>query len=183
VIHARLRLSVLVFLAALMTACSTVPRAPIPTARAVDVDRFMGDWYVIAHIPTLIEREAYNAIERYDRSPDGTIATTFSFRKGGFDGPAKVYRPTGFVQDPVNHSTWGMRFVWPFKAEYLIAELDADYRTTIIARNARDYVWIMARTPTLPEAEYARLVGRCAALGYDVTKLRRVPQRWSPAAP
>lgn len=155
-----------------------MPQPPIATARSVDIDRFMGDWYVIAHIPTFIERKAYNAIERYDRRADGAIATTFTFREGAFDGPPKAYHPTGFVQDPLNRSTWGMRFVWPIKAEYLIADLDADYRTTIIARNARDYVWIMARTPTLSDADYERLVGRCAALGYDVTKLRRVPQRW-----
>jgi len=40
-----------------------------------------------------------------------------------------------------------MQFLWPFKAEYLIAYVDPDYSETIIARNNRDYVWIMARTP------------------------------------
>lgn len=172
------RLPVVLCALALLSACSSVPLAPIPTARNVDIDRFMGDWYVIAHIPTVIERDAYNGIEHYDRRADGSIATTFTFRKGSFDGPQKVYRPTGFVLDAVNHSTWGMRFVWPFKAEYLIAELDPGYRTTIIARSARDYVWIMARTPSLPDADYQKLVARCAAFGYDVSKLRKVPQRW-----
>ena len=39
----------------------------------VDLDRFMGDWYVIANIPTAIETEAYNAIESYRLDDDGTI--------------------------------------------------------------------------------------------------------------
>jgi len=48
----------------------------------------------------------------------------------------------------------------------------------VIARQARDFVWIMARTPTIPDEDYQRLVALVASLGYDSTQLRRVPQRW-----
>lgn len=136
----------------------------------------MGDWYVIAHIPTFIEREAQEAVESYALAPDGTIATTFTFRAGGPGGPMKRYTPKGYVRDHENNSTWGMQFIWPVKAEYLIASLDAGYTQTIIARNSRDYVWIMARTPEISAADYARHVEQLRAWGYDVSKLRRVPQ-------
>lgn len=172
-----LRLPAVVLLAAL-TGCASVPGNPLPTVPNVDLQRFMGDWYVIAHIPTPIEKQAYNAIERYELAPDGTIATTFTFRKGAFDGDPKKYTPKGFVRDPVNNSTWGMQFVWPIKAEFLISHLDAGYTETIVARNARDYVWIMARTPTIPEADFQRLVAQVAGWGYDTSELRKVPQRW-----
>ncbi|NNL99784.1 MAG: hypothetical protein HKO62_03465, partial [Gammaproteobacteria bacterium] len=52
------------------------------------------------------------------------------------------------------------------------------YSHTIIGRNQRDYVWIMARTPELPEAVYATLVDRVAEAGYDPAEIRKVPQRW-----
>ncbi len=159
----------------LLSGCATSARTPIPTVAGVDLPRFMGDWYVIAHIPTFIEREAYDAIERYDLAPDGSIATTFTFRAGGPDGPAKRYTPRGFVRDRATNATWGMQFVWPIKAEFLIASLDAGYTQTIIARSARDYVWIMARTPEIPAEDYARHVEQIRAWGYDVSKLRRVP--------
>lgn len=162
----------------LLSGCATVPKDPLPTVRNVDLKRFMGDWYVIAAIPTPLEKEAYNAVERYDLDADGTIATTFTFRKGGFDGSPKKYTPTGFVRDRVHNSTWGMQFVWPVKAEFLISYLDPEYSQTIVARNARDYVWIMARTPEIPAADYDRLVALVAGWGYDTSALRRVPQRW-----
>lgn len=166
----------LLALGLLAAGCASAPsRPPIPTVPQVDLPRFMGDWYVIAHIPTFIEREAFDAVESYALAPDGTIATTFTFRAGAHDGPAKRYTPTGFVRDRATNATWGMRFVWPFKAEFLIAHLDAGYTQTIIARSARDYVWVMARTPTIPEADYAAHVERLRAWGYDVSKLRRVP--------
>jgi apolipoprotein D and lipocalin family protein len=144
----------------------------------VDLPRFMGDWYVIASIPTFLEKDAYNAVESYVLNPDGTVGTTFRFRKGAFDGPTREYEPKGFVRDTGSNSVWGMRFVWPIKAEYLIAYLSEDYAQTIIARNARDYVWIMARAPTIPDADYEKLVALVAAMGYDTAKLRKVPQRW-----
>jgi apolipoprotein D and lipocalin family protein len=71
-----------------------------------------------------------------------------------------------------------MQFVWPIKAEYVIAYVDEAYSSTIVARSKRDYVWIMARTPTVPAEQYAQLERRVRELGYDVSKLQRVPQRW-----
>jgi apolipoprotein D and lipocalin family protein len=170
------RLAGVVSLAVMLSACSSTPA--IPTAKDVDLPRFMGDWYVIANIPTWPERNAYNAIESYKLDPDGSIATTFTFRKGAFDGPEKVMRPRGFVTDEKSNAVWGMQFVWPIKAEYLISHVDAGYTETIIARSSRDYVWIMARKPVLPEADYARLVQMVADLGYDMSKLQKVSQRW-----
>lgn len=156
--------------------CTTPPRTPIPTVTHVDLPRFMGNWYVIAHIPTFIEREAHNATEHYALAPDGTIDTTFTFRAGGSDGPIKRYTPRGFVRDQESNATWGMQFIWPVKAEFLITYVDENYTQTIISRNARDYVWIMARTPVITETDYNRHVDRLRAWGYDVGQLRRVPQ-------
>jgi apolipoprotein D and lipocalin family protein len=154
------------------------PPNPIPPVKAVELNRFMGDWYVIASIPTFIERGAHNAVESYALDRDGTVLTTFTFRKDAFDGAPKRYTPRGFVRPGTNNAVWGMRFVWPVKAEYVIAWLDDSYSETIIARSSRDYVWIMARTAQLPDARYAALLERVRSLGYDVAKLQRVPQRW-----
>ena len=166
---------IILTLALLLTTACSAPLPPLKTVDNVDIQRFMGSWYVIACIPTFIETEAYNAVETYRLDPDGSIDTVFTFNKGGFDGPRKRYNPRGFIVDTVNNSTWGMRFVWPFKAEYLITHLNEDYTQTVIGRNKRDYVWIMARTPQIPEADYLRRVKELEGQGYDITKLRRVP--------
>lgn len=170
--HALLTIALLI-----MTGCSA-PLPPLKTVDNVDIKRFMGPWYVIACIPTFIETEAYNAVETYTLNPDGTIDTVFTFRKGGFDEPLKRYNPRGFIVDTVNNSTWGMRFIWPIKAEYLITHLNEEYTQTVIGRTKRDYVWIMARTPQIPEGDYRRLVKDLENQGYDISKLRTVPQRW-----
>ena len=162
-------------LIAALFGCSSVE--PLKPVDYVDLDRFMGDWYVIANIPTAIEKGAHNAVESYRLNSDGTVATTFTFRDGAFDGPRKEYHPRGFVRSESN-AVWGMQFVWPIKADYRIVYLDEEYSVTVIGRNRRDYVWIMAREPSIPEAEYQRVVGLVEAMGYDISELERVPQQW-----
>jgi len=152
--------------------------APIRTAERVDLSRFMGDWYVIANIPTFIEQGAHNAVESYRLNDDGSIATTFTFRQGGYDGDEKTYRPTGYVVDRKSNAVWDIQFLWPFRAEYRIVYVDEDYNRTIIGRSKRDYLWIMARSPRLPEDEYANLLEIVKAEGYDLFAIQRVPQRW-----
>ncbi len=161
-----------------LTGCQSMPYPPLALATDVDIPRFMGDWYVIASIPTAIEKNAYNAVESYRLAPDGTIETTFTFRAGGFDGKPKRYTPRGFVRDDPSNAVWGMQFVWPVKADYRIAYLDPEYTQTVIGREKRDYVWIMARTPQIPDADYDRLLEFLVAQGYDTALLRKVPQRW-----
>jgi apolipoprotein D and lipocalin family protein len=158
--------------------CSSTSPAPIRTADHVDLPRFMGDWYVIAHIPAFLERNAFNAVETYRLLDDGRVATTFSFNEGGFDGERKTFNPTGFVRDTESNAVWGMQFIWPIKADYRIVYVDHDYQQTIIGRIKRDYVWIMARSPQIPEQEMQQLVSIITEQGYDTSGLRRVPQQW-----
>ena len=169
----------LIMLSSCFTGCAGNKMNEIATIKPVDIPRFMGDWYVIAVIPTVIETQAYNAIENYKLDSDGTIATTFTYYKAAFDGPLKTYHPRGFVNKESGNGLWGMQFIWPFKADFRIAYLDDNYQRTIIARNARDYVWVMARTPQISEENYREMTDFVKNLGYDMSKLRKVPQDWS----
>ncbi|MBT8099009.1 MAG: lipocalin family protein [Gammaproteobacteria bacterium] len=167
----------LIFVALFLSACAA--KAPeMKTVDYVDLERFMGDWYVIANIPTFLEKGAHNAVENYALNDDGTIATTFTFRDGAFDGEEKEYTPKGFVKDTESNALWGMRFIWPIKADYRIVYLSDDYQQTVIGRQKRDFVWVMARTPTISDEDYKRLIDFVLSLGYDESKIERVPQQW-----
>lgn len=157
--------------------------APITTVSHVELRRFMGDWYVIGNIPTPLERGAHNAIESYQLRADGAIATTFRFRTAGPRSVEKEYHPVGFIRDRRSNAIWGMQFVWPVKADYRIVYLSSDYSQTVIGRQARDYVWIMARSPTISNADYEQMLAVIAREGYDVSRVQRVPQHWDPQPP
>ncbi len=150
---------------------------PIRMAEQVDLDSFMGDWYVIANIPTFIEKGAHNAIENYQRSASNVIDTTFTFNKDSFTGPKKTYNPTGFVTDDPSNAEWKMQFLWPFKSEFIIVYVDPAYQYTIIGRTKRDYLWIMARQPHIPQADYDRLVQIAVDEGYPPEMIQKVPHQ------
>ena len=160
-------------------AASELP--PITPVAHVDLPRFMGDWYVIATIPTRFEKHAYDAVEVYTLKPDGHVATSFHFRDGSFDGERKDIHSTGFVKPGSGNAVWGVQVFWPLKAQYIVAWLKDDYSQVIVARDARDYMWVMARTPTIDQADYDALLARVRALGYPMDKVRKVPQQ-EPAA-
>ena len=160
-----------------LSACSVMPPEDFPRADAVDLERFMGTWYVIAHIPPSATKDSYNSVERYEQIEPGVIRTVFTYREGGFDGELERMEPTGYVIEGTDNTVWAMQFFWPLRLEYTVSYVSPGYDTTIIARSARDWVWVMARTPLIEESTYAALVERVAALGYDTAKLRRVPQQ------
>jgi apolipoprotein D and lipocalin family protein len=174
-------------LALILSACSTsgLPRLR-GTDQTVDLERFMGPWFVIASIPIDIaflpmfsEKGAHNGVETYRLADDGTIETTYTFRQDSFDGPERTFTPRARSANPPINSEWDMKFKWYLPAsDYLILRVDPDYQRTVIGVPNRKFVWIMARTPTLPAAEYDELVAWLATIGYDTTRLEIVPQRW-----
>ena len=164
-------------LAVLATLAGCRSHQPIDTVPAVDLERFMGDWFVIASIPTAFEKEAFNALESYRLDTDGTVITTFTYNKAAFDGPLKTYRARGFVQPESANAVWGMQFIWPFKAEYRIIFLTPDYTQTVIGRSKRDYVWVMARSPAIPAEDFERILELLTSVGYDIDRLQRIPQQ------
>ena len=164
-------------LCVLLIGCAPM-QGRLKTVERLDLKQYMGRWFVIACIPVFIEAKAYNEVEEYKLLPDGSIDTLLTFNQGGFDGQPKRFNPRGFVVDRVNNSTWKMQFIWPLKAEYLITYIADDYSQTIVSRNSRDYVWLMARTPQIPQADYERLVQEIKSQGYNIKKLRQVPQHW-----
>ena len=150
---------------------------PLATVDFVDLQRFMGDWYVIANIPTIFEKNAHNPLESYRLNSDGTVATTFTFNSGSFEGEEKVFTATGFVLNKQTNAEWGMQFLWPIKADYRVIYLHPDYQYTVVGRNKRDFLWIMARSPSMPESVYKELHQMAVALGYDEQLIERANHR------
>lgn len=168
----------LLLLTLVLTGCQSMPI--ITTEPKVDIPRYMGPWYVIAHIPAFLERNAYNAIETYSFEAPNVVKTRFEFNDGAFDGKKKVFNPQAFVDFDSGGGLWGMQFIWPIRAEFRIVYVSSDYQTTIIGRSKRDYVWIMARTPQISDDSYQDLLNRVLAEGYDASKMRLVPQQAVP---
>ena len=148
------------------------------TVDYVDLERFMGDWYVIANIPTFIEKNATNAIESYSMTDNGKIKTVFTFFHESPTGGKKTYKPTGFIYNKETNAEWRMQFIWPFKMPFYIIDLDKKYSYTVIGIPSRKYVWIMARDSIMPEDVYDKIINNLELIGYNISKIKKVTQKW-----
>jgi len=150
---------------------------PPATVNSVDLPRYMGDWYVIAHIPYALERGKVGTLDRYAMRPDGKMDNIFLFRKGSLDAPLEQWKGVAWVHNKKTNAEWRVQFLWPFRNAYLILDLDKDYQWSAVGLPSRKLAWILSRTPTLPEETYTGIVKRLGEKGYDTSKLARVPQR------
>ena len=163
----------------LITSCSSLPE--LKTVEKIEIPKFMGSWYVIANIPTFIEKGAHNAQETYTwNEKESRIDVDFSFNKDSFDGEKKSYPQKAFIYNTKTNAEWRVQPIWPLRFAYLIVGVAPDYSWTIIGVPNRNYVWIMARTPTLSQDTYDMIVAKVKENHFDITKLKIVPQSSRP---
>ncbi|MDQ8182699.1 lipocalin family protein [Pelagicoccus sp. SDUM812005] len=169
-------LGLVAFAGVLLLACrkSGGERPNQVLAEYVDLERFMGTWYVHGYTPTPLDKNAYNATETYELEEDGKIQTTYRFQKGGFDGKWKTMKPRGWVHDTVSNAEWRMRFFGVFTAPYYILYVSPDYKETVIGHPDKDLAWVMTRSAQLGDRDYERLLLELARRDYDLSKVERV---------
>lgn len=146
------------------------------TVEYVDLNRFMGRWYVIGIIPNFIEKNAVNGIETYTLNEDGTIAIEYQFRNKSSQGKLKTMHPKAWVYNRKTNAEWRVQFFYPIKFPYLIIDLADDYSYTVIGVPNRKFVWIMSRNAQIAEETYQQILTRLKKIGYDANNIVPMPQ-------
>lgn len=146
---------------------------PPPTVETVDLKRYAGLWYEIASLPNFFQRGCVATTAEYTLAEGGRIAVKNRCRKDTLDGDWKQSEGRARVVAP---GKLKVSFFWPFEGDYWILALDPDYRWALVGAPGRDYLWVLSRTPQLPEASFAAITQKAAALGFDLRELRRTPQ-------
>jgi apolipoprotein D and lipocalin family protein len=163
---------------ALLTGCASAPpRAPAPgTVAYVDLDRYMGDWFVLQHIPYFLERGKVASYDTYARRPDGRLTNNFTFRRDSVEAPEETWYGVAWITNPATNAEWKVRFVWPLTVRYHIVALDPDYRWAVVATADRELMWVLARERALPADIQATITAQLAAAGLRPERLADVPQ-------
>lgn len=168
-----------------LVSCSSSrrPAAPLPTAAKVDLKRYIGRWHEVARLPMPFQKADEAAIAEYGSNADGTVSVhNIAIRPDGSQhdirGYAKVLNPPQNTKLAVRFSTWfGPLIPVPKEGNYWILHVDDLYQEAIVGTPDRKYLWLLARTATIPEARYAALVAKAKSLGFDVSRLIKDPQR------
>jgi len=177
-----------------LAACGGDER-PLATVDRVDLERYAGTWYEIARLPQWFQRGCYNSTATYSVNNndsvdnDSTVKVVNRCQREDEDasvaeGQARVVADSGNAKLKVRFDNWFSRLL-PTIAEgdYWIIALDKDYRTVVIGEPGREYLWILARQPRLPDDEYRALVSLAEEKGFPVDELKRNRALIAEAAP
>ena len=162
-------------LIALLTGCTGIPEGVTPV-KPFEVNRYVGKWYEIARLDHPFERGLSHITAEYSSNPDGSlrvINSGYSAEAGErrqAEGKAKFVRgdDEGYLK---------VAFFGPFYGSYIIFELDQDgYEYAFISGNDKDYLWLLARTPTVSDKVKSDFIDKARALGFETEQLIFVDQ-------
>lgn len=149
--------------------------SPLETQAEIDLQRFMGQWFVIANIPYFPERGKVASSDVYALREDGRIDNTYVFRRD-FNTSERRWSGVSEVVPGSNGAHWKVQFIWPFKADLLVLEVDPDYQWALLGHPKRSMAWIFARQANMDNAQYQGLLTRMRGFGYDPSTILRVAQ-------
>jgi apolipoprotein D and lipocalin family protein len=170
--------------AALVAGCTTpAPKAPLQTVARVDLGRYAGTWHEVALYPNRFQRDcASDTTATYRPIDEAHVGVrNRCLRADGsemaVEGIAEVVDRDSNARLKVSFLPAWLRWTGIGRGDYWVLYLSPDYRVAIVGEPSREYLWILARTPTLAEDEYRALLPIVRAAGYDPDRLRRAAPR------
>ncbi|HRJ72798.1 MAG TPA: lipocalin family protein [Terrimicrobiaceae bacterium] len=157
------------------SACAT-RQSPPSTVGEVDLARYAGTWFEIARYPNWFQRHCAGETQAvYAVQKDGSVRVENSCLDAGGVRKQAIGRAT--VVPGSGNAKLKVSFFGPFAGPYWIIGLDEkSYSWAVVGHPTRKYLWILSRTPKLPETESRRVLALIKAQGYDASRLITTPQ-------
>lgn len=156
--------------------------APVTPIPSLDVPRYMGTWYEIAKYPNRFQKQcAGYTTAHYSLEPDKTVQVVNRCRRadGTQDEAVATARQVGGPTAPtlkVRFAPAWLSFLPMVWGNYWVIDLDPDYQLAAVSEPGRDYLWILARTPTVSRQALGALLDRLERQGFDLSKLEMTKQ-------
>lgn len=153
---------------------------PMQVDTGLDLTRYTGLWYEIARFPNRFEKNCFAVTAEYALRDDGKISVVNTCRTGAVDGPVKQAEGVAIVAEPGKLEVGfapGSSFLSFLRGDYWVLDVTPDYSVAVVGNPAGDTGWILARTPQVSNAAFNAAMKVLEQAGYDVTKLRTVPQK------
>ncbi|MET0068859.1 MAG: lipocalin family protein [Candidatus Thiodiazotropha sp.] len=171
-----LRRTIIILAVAISLAgCTRLPQG-IQPVDDFDLDRYLGTWYEIARLDHRFERGLDNVTAEYSLRDDGGIDVVNRGYSSGDQAWKEAQGKAYFTGDPATGHL-KVSFFGPFYSAYVIFELDkSDYEYAFVCGYNRDYLWLLARRPSIDEEIIEGFLERSGSLGFDTDEIIFVPQ-------
>ncbi|MFC1616827.1 lipocalin family protein [Candidatus Margulisiibacteriota bacterium] len=144
-------------------------------SKNIVLDKYLGTWYEIARLPNWFERDLVGVTATYSLKENGNITVLNQGYKNQLNGERKKAIGEAWIPDKDRTGRLKVSFFGPFSADYIVLEIDADYQYALVG-SGKEFLWILSRKPILDQTIYNKLIQRAKTLGFDISKLVKVPQ-------
>ena len=134
----------------------------------VELEKYLGKWYEIAHLPARFQKDCTDTTATYTPSKDGNISVLNECVR---NGKLKQTKGKAKVIDKNTGAKLKVTFFWPFSGDYWIIDLGKDYDYAVVGTPNRKYLWILSRTPHMNDTLFSRLIESVKSKGFDVKNL------------
>jgi len=147
----------------------------------LDIQKFMGKWYIIGSIPSFLDKNTANGTEDYVWNEEKQqIDVTFTYMSK--DLKKTSVTPQTAKPSNENGTNWDLKIKlgpFPVKLTYLIIACNTtDYSTCVVGDPGRNVLYLMARTPQISSDTYESMKLEAQTAGYDRMKIEDQPQTW-----
>ncbi len=157
-----------------LVACVHKPENVEPV-KNFQAEKYLGKWYEIARFDNSFEAGMTDVYAQYSLNPDGTVKVSNS----GIDSKTGERTYANGVAEFVETDDLGylkVSFFRPFYGAYVVFALDDDYKYAYVSGPDYGYLWLLSRTPTVPDSVKKDFVTKAKGLGFDTDKLVWVKQ-------
>lgn len=147
------------------------------TVASVDLQKYLGKWFEIARYPNRFERGCTNVTAEYSLVRENRVAVRNSCFVGG---KLKVANGTAVVIEGSEGARLAVNFA-PFPlplgvGNYHILHIGGDYQTALVGEPTGRFLWMLARTPTVADAQKRELEQAAVKNGYNLQMIENVIQ-------
>lgn len=154
---------------------------PLQALASLNVPAYMGTWYQVAWFPNRFQKQCVSdTTATYRQLPSGEVevANRCRLENGSLDSVVGLARPDGAAlrgmqlepaQLEVSFLPGWLRWL-PIWGRYWVFDLAPDGRYAVVSEPTREYLWVLARQPTLSAADETAIRSRLVAAGFDLSR-------------
>ncbi len=168
------KMTVLIAITALISGCVGIP-SNVKPVQGFNASQYLGTWYEIARLENSFETGLEQISAQYSPREDGGLRVL----NRGYDPEKQRWKEAegkAFFVDQPTEGRLKVSFFGPFYGAYNIISLDEHYGYSMVSGPDFSYLWILSRTPQLPDTVLKQLVTKAQELGFETNKLIYVKQ-------
>ena len=166
--------SVLALSALMFPSCAWAQKVDNTPVDNLELQRYLGTWYEIARFDHSFERGMEFTKTFYSLNDDGMLRVENSGYKNGKE---KMSIGKAFIPNPENEpALFRVAFFASFYSDYRVLMLSDDYQFALVGSGSPKYLWILSRSPYMPDSDIEAVLIEAKRRGYDTNDLKWVMQ-------